>query len=489
MHGRSFDALPRERGATLVLLTLALSLVVLPLVGIAIDGTTLYLVRVKLSQAVDAAALGGARSLSTGLDLASQTSGATATALAYLNANFPSGFMGATYSGTPAITVSQNSTLSRTVLVQATVVVPLTFMRVAGFRTSTVSDTGQSTRRDVNLMLVVDRSSSMQTAGVCPTMVANAQAFVNYFSDGRDILGLITFTQASSLDFPPAKTFKSGSPSLTSVLGDLKCGGNTSSAQALWQAYGQIQAVNQPGRLNVIVFFTDGRPNGVTTNTAMPFPVKTLTDTRYIYPNPNTQVSSPPSSCSKGAVLAGVIAQWAGDTDPGTTAGVFSPLNSGGISDTSANPIGTAPNCNFIGKAGATAMTSDVAYIPVQDAYGNATTGYKTSTLFPSGSPYAGQIRPDIPTSITAASTNAADNAAGRIRADTKFNIVIFSLGLGGTDSEPLDLDFLRRVANDPQSSSYDATRPAGHFYYAADVTQLSAAYQAIASQILRLSQ
>ena len=60
---------------------------------------------------------------------------------------------------------------------------------------------------------------------------------------------------------------------------------------------------------------------------------------------------------------------------------------------------------------------------------------------------------------------------------------------MGGTDSEPLDLDFLRRVANDPQSSSYDATRPAGHFYYAADVTQLSAAYQAIASQILRLSQ
>ena len=28
-----------------------------------------------------------------------------------------------------------------------------------------------------------------------------------------------------------------------------------------------------------------------------------------------------------------------------------------------------------------------------------------------------------------------------------------------------------------------------GHFYYAADITQLSAAYQAIASQILRLSQ
>jgi Flp pilus assembly protein TadG len=481
MRGRFFDR--GRRGATLILLTLALSLVVLPLVGIAIDGTTCYLVRVKLSQAVDAAALGGARSLSTGLDLASQSSSATATALSYLNANFPSGLMGATFSGSPSISITQNSTMSRTVLVQASLVVPLTFMRIAGFRTATVADTGQATRRDVNLMLVVDRSSSMQTAGVCPTMVANAQAFVSNFADGRDILGLITFTDGSSLDYPPTNSFKSGTPTLTSVLGNLKCAGNTSSAQALWQAYGQIQAVNQPGRLNVIVFFTDGRPNGVTAT----FPVKTKAETRYIYSSPNSQVSSPASTCPNGTVLNGVIAQWAGDAATGTTAGVFSPLNSG-IGDTSANSI-SASGCTFTGHAGQTAMSSDVAYIPTQDGYGNSTTGYQTSTYFPSGSPYSGQIRPDTPPSIVAASTNAADSAASRIRADTTFNIVIFSLGLGGTDAEPLDLDFLRRVANDPQSSSYNAARPAGHFYYAADITQLSAAYQAVASQILRLSQ
>jgi hypothetical protein len=185
------------------------------------------------------------------------------------------------------------------------------------------------------------------------------------------------------------------------------------------------------------------------------------------------------------------MAQWSNDIDPpagsGATAGLFTTLNDD-ITDPSENSI-NAPGCTFTGSAGQTAMSSDVAYIPTQDFYGNATTGYKTSTLFPNGTPYAGQIRPDIPTSITAASTNAADNAASRIRADTTFNIVIYSLGLGGTVTEPLDLDFLRRVANDPQGSSYDSTRPTGHFYYAADITQLSAAYQGIASQILRLSQ
>jgi Mg-chelatase subunit ChlD len=471
----------KQKGATLILLTLALALVVIPLMGVAVDGTTLYLVRLKLSQAVDAAALGGARSLSTGLDLASQTSSATATSLSYLNANFPTGLMGATYSATPSVGITQDSTLSRTVLVQASVSVPLTFMRVAGFRTSTVSATGQATRRDVNLMLVVDRSSSMQTAGVCPTMIANAQAFINKFADGRDILGLVTFTQGSSLDFAPASNFKSASPNLTSILGNLQCAGNTSSAQALWQGYQQIQAVNQPGRLNVIVFFTDGRPNGITAQ----FPVKTKADTRYTKASPNSPVAAPASTCT-GTILDGVIAQWAGATATGTTAGVFNPINSS-ISSTATNAI-AAPGCAFTGKSGLTAMTSDVAYIPTQDDYGNSTTGYQTSTYFASGSPYTGQIRPDTPPSIIAASTNAADSAAQRIRADTRFNIVIFSLGLGGTDTEPLDLDFLRRVANDPQSSSYDSTRPAGHFYYAVDITQLSAAYEAIASQILRLS-
>jgi Mg-chelatase subunit ChlD len=475
----------RERGATLIVVTLALFLVVLPLVGIAIDGTTMYLVEIKLSQAVDAAALGGARSLSTGADLASQAGSATATAQSYLNANFPSGMMGATYSGSPSINISQTSSMLRTVSVQASVVVPTTFMRIAGFRSTTVSASGQATRRDVNLMLVLDRSSSMQTAGVCPTMVSNAQAFVSKFADGRDILGLITFDQASSVDFAPSASFKSSTPSMTSVLGNLQCAGNTSSAQGLWQAYQQIQAVNQPGRLNVIVFFTDGRPNGITAT----FPVKTRADTRYLYSNPNSQASSPASTCQNSVVLSGltgVIAQWAGDAPTGTTAGVFRSANSS-ISDTSSPSI-SASGCVFTGHAGQTAMTSDVAYIPALDSYGNTTTGYQTSTYFAAGTPYAGQIRPDTPTSIVAASTNAADNAASRIRADTTYNIVIFSLGLGGTDTEPLDLDFLRRVANDPQSSSYNSARPAGHFYYASDITQLSAAYQAIASQILRLS-
>ena len=46
-----------------------------------------------------------------------------------------------------------------------------------------------------------------------------------------------------------------------------------------------------------------------------------------------------------------------------------------------------------------------------------------------------------------------------------------------------------RRVANDPTSPIYDSTRPAGKFVFAPDQSALVTAFNAIASEILRLSQ
>ena len=48
-----------ERGAALLLFTLMLALVVLPLVGLAIDGGMVYFAHARLVAAVDAAALAG----------------------------------------------------------------------------------------------------------------------------------------------------------------------------------------------------------------------------------------------------------------------------------------------------------------------------------------------------------------------------------------------------------------------------------------------
>jgi hypothetical protein len=63
---------------------------------------------------------------------------------------------------------------------------------------------------------------------------------------------------------------------------------------------------------------------------------------------------------------------------------------------------------------------------------------------------------------------------------------VVYSIGLGND----INNDFLYQVANDPNSSTYDATKPVGQAVFAPTAADLQQAFQIIASQILlRLSQ
>jgi Flp pilus assembly protein TadG len=461
--------------------TVMLVLVVVPMVGLAIDGAVLYLIRARLSAAVDAAALAGARSLSVGLTLASQTASAQATAQAYFTANFPTGVL-RTYNPVFSATIAQTALKTQTVSVQATVSAPLYFMRILGHANSSVVANSQASRRDVNMILVLDRSSSMASAGVCGTMISSAQNFVSRFTNGRDTIGLITFTGAASLDYAPTVNFLSNTPSLPTVIGQLQCLGNTGSAEALWLAYQQLLALNQPGALNLIVFFTDGLANGV----AAAYPKKTQTDTRW-NTNDTAQVSTPPSSCTGAGPFTGYIAQWANWVTPGPTDGIFGQTNTS-VTDAGETVI-PAPGCSFTSSSGN--VRQDIAYMPTTDLYGNATVGYTTvaSDYYTSG-PYINQLRVDTPSAIQHSSTNAADNAASRIRADTTYTPVIYSIGLGGTvTTGQVDPVFLNRVANTLQSTSYNSSEATGYYVYAPTAAELASAFETVVSQIQRLSQ
>src|SRR5580693_2541286 len=85
---------PRRKGIAVILTTLSM-FVIVPMVGLGIDVSTLYIVRAKLYEASDAAALAGARALSQGSDGNTQKSNAQTSATRYFNANFPTGFWGA----------------------------------------------------------------------------------------------------------------------------------------------------------------------------------------------------------------------------------------------------------------------------------------------------------------------------------------------------------------------------------------------------------
>src|SRR5205807_4232204 len=142
-----------RRGSTLVLFTLMLPLLLIPIVGLAIDGTMLYIVQAKLSAACDGAALGAGRLLGTPANTAE-------IAGEFLTANFPAGYWGS-YNITPKIQVA--TTLStHTITVSATVDVPLLFMRIYGHDHSPVAASAVATRRDTRVELVLDRSNSMK---------------------------------------------------------------------------------------------------------------------------------------------------------------------------------------------------------------------------------------------------------------------------------------------------------------------------------------
>jgi Flp pilus assembly protein TadG len=492
----------RQGGVILIMLTLVL-MVVIPMAGLAFDVGLLYLIRTKLSAALDAAVLAGARSLSRGMDLASQLESARNTAIQYFRANFPEGLYG-TSNLTFEATVQETGYRTRTVSGVASVTAPLYFLRLLGQDSARMSVRATASRRDVNLILVLDRSGSIDQAGATAIVKNSAITFVSKFAEGRDRVGLISFSGNYRIDFPPSMTFKTSRPSIIDKINSLVMSGNTGYAEALWQAYEQLRNINEPGALNVIVFFTDGRPTALTAN----FPVRTTTDRRYGYPggpsgctSTSVECNMPPSPCTNTSPKFGFLSapiMTSGSWPPpvtGTTWGVMRADSTSASMDEWTLSTSNCSGCAFAAGSGTSYREDarrDIAYIPDTDAHGNSTWGYKpysSSELFPSGHPYAGKIRPDSWRAVRYAAYNVADNVATRIRNDTTLSPVIFTIGLGGTSSEPIDDELLLRVANDRNSPIFDPTRPAGLYAKAPTPAELDQAFLRVASEILRLAE
>ncbi len=152
-----------EGGFVLVYMAAVLALLMVT-TGLAVDSGRAYVVKAQLSKAVDGAALAAARSLNSG--------NPRAEAAQIFKANFPAGYLGTSSSTDPtadpnffASTVNA-ATGVNIVTVNATAVLPTTFMSVANINSVTVSSTGEATRRMVDLSLVLDVSSSIGRAMV-----------------------------------------------------------------------------------------------------------------------------------------------------------------------------------------------------------------------------------------------------------------------------------------------------------------------------------
>jgi Flp pilus assembly protein TadG len=468
-----------ERGMAVIAATIML-VILIPVIGLAIDVTLLYVDKARLQGAVDGAALAGAEGLARGANDAAQQTSATQAAAEYVFLNYPRTFFftnSITVNQATDITINESVANQRTVSVTAHANVPTLFMNWLHFTSTNVNATATVTRRDVNIMFVMDRSGSLQNSGSCIPAKAAGVSFLSHFALGTDNVGLITFATSSRVDSALSTAFSG----MSTIINNITCDGATSSAQALWTAYQSLATLAEPSALNVIVFFTDGQPTAVTA-------VLPLT---------------PNSACNSLGPFTGVFTVGFQSNSP------YAPVGTGGVFDYVAQPQPMASDANIIsGSEGNTTNCAfaqnwsnnwgnayqDIAGIPTTDIWGNnLNTGYQAVTL--SG----GLVT--IPSSSTGAqnminaSTNAADNAALRIRtaanpsngAVALPNIVILSIGLGNS-TYPANGDLLERISNDPRGSSYDSTKPAGLYVPAPTAADLGAAFAAVASEILRIA-
>ena len=161
---------PNEKGVTLIIGTVSM-LFIIPMVGLAIDVGFLYAIKSKMQAAVDGAALAAARSLSDGATAEAQQNSAA------FNANFPSTYLGiaSVNMGTNNVTYTSSNNV-QTIAITASAQVNTFFMRWFGVGSTTVSANGTASRRDLLVMMVLDRSFSIDIEGACSTMKSAAKA-------------------------------------------------------------------------------------------------------------------------------------------------------------------------------------------------------------------------------------------------------------------------------------------------------------------------
>lgn len=506
-----------ERGISLILSTAALVFVI-PMTGLVVDVGILYVSKARLQAAVDGSALAAARALNLGQTTAAQATSAQRNAVNWFYANFPTGNWST--SGTVMTTANvqvyddaQNPNL-RHVDLTARTNVPTYFMKWFNRGATTIQATGNATRRDAVIMIVLDRSGSMcqpgstpcggsgQQARACGPMKDAAKLFTGQFSAGRDYIGLISFSDGTFVHSSPTRNFRtqlgyyvSSADNAAGAIDAIECNGRTSSAQAISLAYNELYKMNLPGALNVILFESDGLPNTLTMN---------MWD-GSAFGLASVGTSGSPLGCSDNQSKMKVNSGWANTstgytnrrnwisgytmsgTNPGYIAnipagaimGVFSqdphqthdveagyaPYQSNGT--TGLSYLSTTTGCRFntstSGGSPASARNNmaDIAWLPSTDVYGNSVNpanAYLTGVNMSGGHLVFGgsQTVANNWQNFHNAAYNATDNAAYNARTNASLPATIFVIGLGGQGSDPPDYTLMQRIANDPLEDQYN---------------------------------
>ena len=437
------------RGAVAILFLLML-VVLIGMVGLAIDAGRAYGVRAKLSRALDAASLAAGRALATGATDADRSAAAIAAGTRYYNGNYPAGYFGSTLLPVTLTAVHDVSGFW-TVNASGSARVPVTFLGALGVVGPTlVSASATSVRRDIDVMLVLDSSGSLASpSSTLPNLKAAAiNNFVQRFAAGTggDRVGVVTFASGAVVSVPINKTVTRGFnlTSVTAAVNAVQASGSTAQAEGLRIALGELDAIPATLRssLRVIAFFSDGAPNDVSAVFTRVPSNSTVTGDLY------SETGGPASA--KATRL---------------------------YSNTSLNTL--------------TGTYTDIATLPTLGLGGIPLAGYNGLRTL-SGSPVT-----NTQCNVNKAARNMAENVANMARSE---QVLVMTVGLGaaltsneltycGYGATEYGANILRRFANANNSDTFNANQSTGMYCYAADSTQLSICFNLIADAVLRLTQ
>lgn len=508
-----------RRGQAVLLISI-LSVLMLGMAGLAVDLVLAYAAKAQLTLAIDSVSLSAMRALERGESYSEQGAEVTRIADLMLRANFPTGqLLGKEihFSTSPKIYGPSIPAGAGTVFVQdasvppgvrelrvaGEVTVPTLFMRIFGQNSLTIRSTATAARQDVNLALVIDRSGSLAKAGAWDDVQAASKAFLDYFDNNSDRLGLISFATSANVDYPIGAGFKNNNTT-SNLIDSMQSKGGTNSALGLWLAYGELLRLADPNALNVVVFFTDGQP------TALPasWNVRGTGNPKY--------GNSDNPTCNSTNKTAVVQAFSCGST----------PCDAGGLNQLVAGPPPVKPGssddlvlvsgCNKLSN-GSQALNVEYLWdetrgLPTQwSAVYDSSMGCAgctspisrifriTSGPYSSYSPFqsymfssytpsygSGQTRANR---IIGASRNLALDVAQAAQADAALGTgaVVYTIGLGSATVSSNE-DFLLRVANDEDSPTFTSSLPQGDFIFAPTVNDLQSAFDKVRSHVIRLT-
>lgn len=466
-----------EDGFALVFVAVCL-IGILACAGLCLDAGRAYLVKAQLSKAVDAASLGAARMLNSG--------DPRAEAEAIFKANFDNRYMGtADIDPTDAadfysLTTDEASGVN-TVEVRATIDMPTTLMSLLNIDHVTVASAGQSTRRMVDICLVLDVSGSIGSKW--GAVRDAARAFAEAFDEANDRFCLVRYSNGADayVEMRAARGFDRDA--VIAAIPDALPGGSTAMVEGLYRGWDELRSVprGEQSSLRVIVLFTDGASNSVPGFYDSETVAKGLRtfDFPKNSPDPEAQTWDSPQ-------IVGLF-----DTESGRQ----SPSHSATVAWRSTTTLGAVP------------------YLPLVSAH----THHRSSgipTAFALQSP---TLTVNGVAQSTARGLRNKNNATGRYPADAwninnaarnlveiiandarndagDYPIRIYTIGLGellrywlGTMPEQPE-QILLRVANDVDSVDYNRRQLAGKYYYAATAADVGPAFQELQAHIIRLS-